>query len=53
MQIKNKTHKQVTDVIDKVIANKKSPEWAANELGLTTHAFKELYEDVTAKLITV
>lgn len=51
MIIKNKTHKQVTDVIDNVIANKKSPEWGAKELGLTNHQFEELYEDITSKLL--
>ncbi len=53
MIIKNKSHKQVTDVIDKVIANKKSPEWAAKELGLSKHAFDELFEDVTKHLLVL
>jgi hypothetical protein len=53
MVIKNKSHKQVTDVLDKVISNKKTPEWAAKELGLSDHQFKELYEDVTSKLILI
>lgn len=53
MIIKNKSHKEVTTVIDKVIANKKSPEWAANELGLSKHAFDELYADVTKNLLVI
>lgn len=53
MLIKNKSHKQVIDVIDKVISNKKSPEWGAKELGLTNHQFNELYADVTSKLLII
>jgi hypothetical protein len=53
MQIKNKSHKQVTDVIDKVVANKISTEVAAKELGLSKHAFDELYEDIKSKMLTV
>lgn len=53
MIIKEKSHKQVTDVIDKVISNKKTPEWAAKELGLSDHQFKELYDDITSKLLLV
>jgi hypothetical protein len=53
MIIKNKSHQEVLAVIDKVIANKKTPESAAKDLGLTKHQFDELYEDVTSKLLVV
>ena len=53
MIIKNKSHKEVIAVIDKVISNKITNETAAKELGLSDHAFKELYEDITSKLIMV
>ena len=45
MIIKAKSHKQVVDVLDKVVVEKLKPEAAAKELGLTDHQFKELYED--------
>jgi len=53
MIIKNKSHKEVTAVIDKVLANKISQETAAKELGLTKHQFEELYEDISSKILTV
>lgn len=53
MIIKNKSHKEVTAVIDKVISNKKSSGWAAKELGLSDEQFKELYSDITSKLLLV
>jgi hypothetical protein len=53
MIIKNKSHKEVTDVIDKVIANKKSKDWAAKELGLSKHEFDELYLDITKHLLLI
>lgn len=53
MVIKNKSHKEVINIIDKVIANKKPPNWAAKELGLSEEQFKELYSDVTAKLLII
>jgi hypothetical protein len=53
MIIKNKSHKEVTAIIDKVISNKMSDKAAAKELGLSDHAFKELYEDITSKLLMV
>lgn len=53
MIIKNKSHKEVTTIIDKVISNKMSDKAAAKELGLSDHAFKELYEDITSKLLMV
>lgn len=53
MIIKNKSHKEVTSVIDKVISNKKTPAQAAAELGLDKHQFEELFEDITSKLLTV
>jgi len=53
MIIKNKSHKEVTTIIDKVISNKMSDKTAAKELGLSDHAFKELYEDITSKLLMV
>jgi hypothetical protein len=51
MIIKNKSHKQVTDVIDKVQEKKKTPEWGAQELGLSKHAFDELYTDVVKHML--
>jgi hypothetical protein len=53
MIIKNKSHKEVIAIIDKVISNKITSKTAAKELGLSDHAFEELYEDVTSKLILV
>jgi hypothetical protein len=53
MIIKNKSHKEVIAVIDKVISNKISEKAAAKELGLSDHAFEELYEDITSKLLMV
>lgn len=53
MIIKNKSHKEVTAVIDKVISNKKTPAMAAKELGLSDKQFIELYSDVTAKLLII
>lgn len=53
MIIKNKSHKEVTNVIDKVISNKKTPAAAAKELGLSDTAFEELYNDVTSKLLVL
>lgn len=53
MIIKNKSHKEVIAVIDKVISNKISNKTAAKELGLSDHAFEELYSDVTSKLLLV
>ena len=51
MVIKNKSHKEVIAVIDKVISNKMTNKTAAKELGLSDHAFEELYSDVTSKLL--
>lgn len=53
MIIKNKSHKEVIAVIDKVISNKMSNKTAAKELGLSDHAFEELYSDITSKLLLV
>jgi hypothetical protein len=53
MIIKNKSHKQVTDVIDKVMEKKKTPEWGAKELGLSDHAFGELYADVMKHVLVM
>lgn len=49
--IKNKTHSQVLAVIKDVADDKKSAEKASKELGLTTHEFKELYDDVISKIL--
>jgi len=48
-----KSHKEVLTVIDKVLMKKQTPESAAKELGISDSAFKELYADVTAKMILV
>ena len=53
MIIKNKSHKEVTAIVDKVISNKITAKTAAKELGLSDHAFEELYEDITSKLLLV
>jgi hypothetical protein len=53
MIIKNKSHKEVIAVIDKVISNKMSDKTAAKELGLSDHAFEELYSDITSKLLVM
>lgn len=53
MIIKNKSHKEVIAIVDKVISNKMSDKAAAKELGLSDHVFKELYNDVTSKLLLV
>jgi hypothetical protein len=53
MIIKNKSHKEVTAIVDKVISNKITAKIAAKELGLSDHAFEELYEDITSKLLLV
>ena len=53
MIIKNKSHKEVTAIIDKVISDKMTSEAAAKELGLSNIAFKELYNDVTSKLCII
>lgn len=53
MIIKNKSHKEVIAIIDKVISNKMTNKIAAKELGLSDHAFEELYEDITSKLLVV
>ena len=53
MIIKNKTHKQVTDVIDKVLEKKQTPEWGAKELGLSKNAFDELYNDVLKHVLVM
>jgi len=51
--IKNKSHSEVLAVIDKVISNKKTPAAAAKELGLPEEEFKELYSDITAKMLVM
>jgi hypothetical protein len=53
MIIKNKSHKEVIAIVDKVISNKMTNKSAAKELGLSDHAFEELYSDITSKLILV
>jgi hypothetical protein len=51
MIIKAKSHKQVTDIVDKVVSKKMTPKVAAKELGLTDHMFEELYQDITSNMI--
>jgi len=53
MIIKNKSHKEVIAVIDKVVSKKMNNKTAAKELGLSDHAFEELYNDVTNKLLVM
>lgn len=53
MQIAKKSHKEVLDTIDKVFMKKKSKKEAATELGLTDHAFDELYADVIKHVIII
>jgi hypothetical protein len=53
MIIKNKSHKEVIAIVDKVISNKMTNKAAAKELGLSDHAFEELYIDITSKLLVV
>ena len=53
MIIKNKSHKEVIAIVDKVISNKMTNKTAAKELGLSDHAFEELYNDVTNKLLVM
>lgn len=50
MQLK-KSHKEVLNIIDKVISKKESEDWAAKQLGLSKHQFTELYEDIQKHMI--
>lgn len=52
MQLK-KSHKEVLNIIDKVIEKKETEKWAAKQLGISEHQFKELYEDVQKHMILV
>jgi len=53
MMIKEKSHKEVLDIIDKVITNKKPKEWAAKELKLSELQFDELYNDVIKHVLII
>lgn len=53
MMIAKKSHKEVLDIVDKVITKKKSKEWAAKELGITDHAFDELQSDILKHVIII
>jgi hypothetical protein len=53
MIIKEKSHKEVLDIVDKVITNKKPKEWGANELKLSASQFEELYSDVMKHVLVI
>lgn len=53
MIIKEKSHKQVLDIVDKVITDKKPKEWAAKELNLSPSQFDELYNDVLKHVLVM
>lgn len=49
--IANKSHKQVLDIVDKVLTGKKTSAEASKELQMPEKEFNELYKEITSKMI--